>query len=40
MATTLTTSYQRISTINVSNGQIRTYAKYNSQSTANNTTNI
>ena len=40
MATTLTTSYQRISTINVSYGQIRTYAKYNSQSTANNTTTI
>lgn len=40
MATTLTTSYQRISTINVTYGQIRTYAKYNSQSTANNTTTI
>ena len=40
MATTLTTSYQRISTINVTYGQIRTYAKYNSQSMANNTTTI
>lgn len=40
MATTLTTSYQRISTISVTYGEIRTYAKYNSQSMANNTTTI
>lgn len=38
MATTLTKSYQRISTISLSYGEIRTYAKYNSQNTANNTT--
>lgn len=40
MATTLTTSYQRISTISVTYGEIRTYAKYNSQSIDNNTTTI
>lgn len=40
MATTLTTSYQIISTINISYGQIRTYAKYNSQSVSGNTTSI
>lgn len=38
MATTLTTSYQRISTIGLTYGEIRTYAKYSSQSIANNTT--
>ena len=40
MATTLTTSYQRISTISVTYGEIRTYAKYNSQNIDNNTTTI
>lgn len=34
----LTTSYQRISTIGLTYGEIRTYAKYSSQSTTNNTT--
>ena len=38
MATTLTKSYQRISTIPITYGEIRTYAKYNSQNTSNNTT--
>lgn len=38
MATTLTTSYQRISTISLTYGEIRTYAKYSSQSIADNTT--
>ena len=34
----LTTSWQRISTIGITYGEIRTYAKYSSQSIANNTT--
>lgn len=34
----LTTSWQRISTIGITYGEIRTYAKYSSQSMANNTT--
>ena len=40
MATTLTKSYQKISTIGLSYGEIRTYAKYSSQSTENNTTSF
>lgn len=38
MATTLTTSYKKISTISLTYGEIRTYAKYTSQSTTNNNT--
>lgn len=34
----LTTNWQRISTIGITYGEIRTYAKYSSQSMANNTT--
>ena len=34
----LTTSWQRISTISITHGEIRTYAKYSSQSTATNKT--
>ena len=34
----LTTSWQRISTISITRGEIRTYAKYSSQSTATNKT--
>jgi len=41
MATTLTTSYKKIGSINTSTySQLRFYAKYNSQSTANNTSSI
>ena len=39
MAITLTKNYQRISTISLSYGEIRTYAKYSSQSQTANTTN-
>lgn len=35
---TLTATYQKISTINVTYGEIRTYAKYNSQNVENNQT--
>ena len=38
MATVLTKSYQKIATISLTYGEIRTYAKYTSQSTANNKT--
>lgn len=38
MATVLTKSYQRIATISLTYGEIRTYAKYTSQSTVNNKT--
>lgn len=38
MAILLTTSYQQISTISLTYGEIRTYAKYSSQSKENNTT--
>lgn len=38
MATLLTTSYQKISTISLSYGEIRTYAKYSNQSIGSNTT--
>lgn len=38
MAIRLTTSYQRISTIGLSYGEIRTYAKYSNQSIADNKT--
>ena len=41
MATTLTTSYKKIGSISTSTySQLRFYAKYNSQSTANNTSSI
>ena len=38
MAVTLTKSYQRISTISLTYGQIRTYAKYSSQNSSTNKT--
>lgn len=41
MATTLTTSYQKLATIQTSTySELRLYGKYNSQSTSNNTTSV